>query len=139
VAVTEEITSPELVLVSPPEVAAQARDALPDYKVEYADSDVHARATAAAEATTAGPEEQAEPEKVEHKPEVAPVESWPWYALERKALDEPSEGRQRLNIKAFTFSFFASLFCLAPLLLLLYHRRLHPLDRDKTGSPARPR
>jgi hypothetical protein len=123
VAVTEEITSPELVLVSPPEVAAQARDALPDHEVEYADSDVRAGATAAAEATTSRPEEKAEPEKIEHKPEVAPVESWPWYALERKALDEPSEERQRLNIKAFTFTFVASLFCLAPLLLLLHYRR----------------
>jgi hypothetical protein len=27
----EEITSPELVLVSPPELAARAREALPDY------------------------------------------------------------------------------------------------------------
>jgi hypothetical protein len=123
VAVIEEITSPELVLVSPPEVAAQARDALPDYKVEYAESAVDAVATAAAEATTNRPEAKAEPEKVEHKPEVAPVESWPWYALERKALEEPSEDRQRLNVKAFTFTFLASLFCLAPLLLLLHHRR----------------
>jgi hypothetical protein len=28
----EEITSPELVLVSPPEIAARAREALPDYE-----------------------------------------------------------------------------------------------------------
>jgi hypothetical protein len=35
VAVAEEITSPELVLVSPPELAALARAALPDYEVEF--------------------------------------------------------------------------------------------------------
>ena len=34
--VAEEIMSPELVLVSPPELAAQARDSLPDYEVEFA-------------------------------------------------------------------------------------------------------
>ena len=33
--VAEEIMSPELVLVSPPELAAQAREALPDYEREW--------------------------------------------------------------------------------------------------------
>jgi hypothetical protein len=35
VPVAEEIMSPELVLVSPPELAAQAREALPDYEREW--------------------------------------------------------------------------------------------------------
>jgi hypothetical protein len=35
VAVAEETMSPELVLVSPPELAAQAREALPDYEIEF--------------------------------------------------------------------------------------------------------
>jgi hypothetical protein len=36
VAVAEEITSPELILVSPPDLAAQAREALPDFEYEWA-------------------------------------------------------------------------------------------------------
>jgi hypothetical protein len=35
VPVAEEIVSPELVLVSPPELAAQARRALPDFEYEW--------------------------------------------------------------------------------------------------------
>ena len=42
--VAEEIMSPELVLVSPPELAAQARDSLPDYEVEFAQWVAHVRA-----------------------------------------------------------------------------------------------
>ncbi len=117
-AVREEITSPELVLVSPPEVAAEARAALPDYTVKYAQRVVHARGTAAADP----PQDTAEPEELELEPDAS-VEAWPWYTLERKALDEPSEEGQRLGIGAYAFTFFASLSCLAPLLLLLYHRR----------------
>jgi hypothetical protein len=124
VAVSEEITSPELVLVAPPELAALARDALPDYTVEYALWVGRVRATAATEAPKHTLEENGEPGTVERKPEVAPVDSWPWYSLERKALDEPSEERQRHTPGAFAFAFVvASLFCLAPLLLLLYLRR----------------
>jgi hypothetical protein len=50
VPVAEEIVSPELVLVSPPELAAQAREALPDYEVEFARWVVEIRAAFAAEA-----------------------------------------------------------------------------------------
>jgi hypothetical protein len=45
-----EIMSPELVLVSPPELAAQAREALPDYEVEYEQWVVWVRAAFAATA-----------------------------------------------------------------------------------------
>jgi len=48
VAVTEEIISPELVLVSPPEVAAQARQALPDFEREWQELVARLRAEAAA-------------------------------------------------------------------------------------------
>lgn len=48
--VAEEITSPELVLVSPPELAAQAREALPDYEAEFARWVVETREAFAAEA-----------------------------------------------------------------------------------------
>jgi hypothetical protein len=49
VPVAEEIISPELVLVSPPELAAQAREALPDYEVEFERWVVEIRAAFAAE------------------------------------------------------------------------------------------
>ena len=42
--VIEEITSPELVLVAPPEVAVQAREALADYEMEYEEWLVQVRA-----------------------------------------------------------------------------------------------
>jgi hypothetical protein len=42
-AVVESVVSPELVLVSPPELATRARAALPDYDQEYADWIVHVR------------------------------------------------------------------------------------------------
>ncbi len=47
--VAEEIMSPELVLVSPPELAAQAREALPDYELEFERWVVEIRAAFAAE------------------------------------------------------------------------------------------
>jgi hypothetical protein len=50
VALTEEILSPELVLVSPPEVAAQAREALPDFEREWQELVTRLRAEAAAAA-----------------------------------------------------------------------------------------
>jgi hypothetical protein len=50
---SEEISSPELVLVSPPEVAAQAREALPDYEVEFERWVVETRAAFSAEAARA--------------------------------------------------------------------------------------
>jgi hypothetical protein len=50
VAVAEEITSPELILVSPPDLAAQAREALPNYEVEYEQWVVWVRAAFAATA-----------------------------------------------------------------------------------------
>ena len=48
-AVAEEIVSPELVLVSPPEVAAQAREALPDFEHEWQQLVARLRAQAAVE------------------------------------------------------------------------------------------
>ena len=48
--VAEEILSPELVLVSPPELAAQAREALPDFEYEWAQLVESLRAQQAAEA-----------------------------------------------------------------------------------------
>ena len=44
----EEIVSPELVLVSPPEIAAQARGALPDVEYEWQQLVERLRAEAAA-------------------------------------------------------------------------------------------
>jgi hypothetical protein len=49
VPVAEEIMSPELVLVSPPELAAQARQALPDFEHEWAQLVARLRAQQAAE------------------------------------------------------------------------------------------
>jgi hypothetical protein len=49
VPVAEEIVSPELVLVSPPELAAQAREALPDFELEWAQLVERLRAQQAAE------------------------------------------------------------------------------------------
>ncbi len=48
VGVADEIVSPELVLVSPPDVAAQAREALPDYELEWELLVARLRAEAAA-------------------------------------------------------------------------------------------
>ena len=45
-AVAEEILSPELVLVSPPDVAAQARQALPDFEREWQELVARLRAEA---------------------------------------------------------------------------------------------
>jgi len=56
VAVTEEIISPELVLVSPPEVAAQARQALPDFEREWQELVARLRAEAAVVAEEPEPE-----------------------------------------------------------------------------------
>ena len=47
--VAEEIVSPELVLVSPPELAAQAREALPDFEYEWEQLVERLRAQQAAE------------------------------------------------------------------------------------------
>ncbi len=49
VPVVEEIVSPELVLVSPPELAAEAREALPDFEYEWAQLVERLRAQQAAE------------------------------------------------------------------------------------------
>jgi hypothetical protein len=45
----DEIVSPELVLVSPPELAAQAREALPDFEREWEQLVARLRADQAAE------------------------------------------------------------------------------------------
>ena len=51
--IAEEILSPELVLVSPPEVAAQAREALPDFEREWQELVTRLRAEAAEAAAAA--------------------------------------------------------------------------------------
>jgi hypothetical protein len=61
VALTEEILSPELVLVSPPEVAAQAREALPDFEREWQELVTRLRAEAAEAAAAATPVSAPEP------------------------------------------------------------------------------
>jgi hypothetical protein len=50
VTVADEIVSPELVLVSPPEIAAQARAALPDFEYEWQQMVARLRTEAAAAA-----------------------------------------------------------------------------------------
>jgi hypothetical protein len=50
VTIAEEIVSPELVLVSPPEIAVQAREALPDFEYEWQQLVERLRAEAAAAA-----------------------------------------------------------------------------------------
>ena len=52
-AIAEDILSPELVLVSPPEVAAQAREALPDFEREWQELVSRLRAEAAEAAVAA--------------------------------------------------------------------------------------
>ena len=54
-AVADEIVSPELVLVSPPEIAAQARAALPDFENEWQLLVARLRAEAAAAAAAEPP------------------------------------------------------------------------------------
>jgi hypothetical protein len=53
VPVIEETTSPELVLVAPPEVAVQEREALASYELEYEQWLVQVRAAFAASAEEA--------------------------------------------------------------------------------------
>ena len=60
-ALAEEILSPELVLVSPPEVAAQAREALPDFEREWRELVTRLRAEAAEAAVAADPASASEP------------------------------------------------------------------------------
>jgi hypothetical protein len=56
VPVLEEITSPELVLVSPAEEAAQAREALANYELEYARWIAHVGTALEAEVSEPEPE-----------------------------------------------------------------------------------
>ena len=105
-AVAEEITSPELVLVSPPELAAQAREALPDYEVEFEQWVVQIRAAFEAEAA----ERQ---QRVEPEPEPEPVPA---------AVPEPARAEARLTPGALIFTAFAVATCLLPLVLLLVIR-----------------
>jgi hypothetical protein len=90
--VAEEITSPELVLVSPPELAALAREALPDYELEAEEWTMRIRAALAAEAS--------EPEL---EPVLRPVES-------------------TFSIGALTFTVLSGAASVAPLILLILFR-----------------
>jgi hypothetical protein len=123
VAVTHEVTSPELVLVAPPEIAAQAREALPDYELDVL-SVLHTRLAAAS--GVAALDEAAEPEWVEGKREATVTESlpsyelerkWPWYELEPEPVDEPNEKRRRIPV--FTFAFLAMVLLPVALVLLI--------------------
>jgi hypothetical protein len=133
--VTEEITSPELVLVSPPEIAAQAREALPDYSFEYENSVVRSR-VAVPEAAAQAQEETAElserPERTvadslpsyevaDSLPSYELEQKWPWYELEPKPSDEPPE--QRSRIRAFTFVFLLTVLSLISLVLFILYNR----------------
>ena len=97
VAVAEQITSPELVLVSPPDEAAQAREALPDYEVEFERWVVEIRAAFAAEAAEQEPERE----------------------LRVIPRAEPAAAEARFTVGAFVFTAVAAVTCVAPLVLLL--------------------
>ena len=77
--VNEEVSSPELVLVSPPELAAQAREALPDYEAEFERWVVEIRAVFAAEAA----------QKQEPEPEVSRFAAFAFTALSAAACAAP--------------------------------------------------
>jgi hypothetical protein len=94
--VTEEITSPELVLVSPPELAALAREALPDYELEAEEWTMRIRAALAAEAPIAAP-------VLEPEPDPEPVES-------------------TFSIGALAFTVLSGAASVAPLILLILFR-----------------
>jgi len=96
VTVAEEITSPELVLVSPPELAALAREALPDYELEAEEWTMRIRAALAAEASVAAPA----PEPVA---ELEPVDS-------------------TFSIGAIAFTVLSGAASVAPLILLIVFR-----------------
>jgi hypothetical protein len=100
VPVAEEITSPELVLVSPPELAALARDALPNYEVEYERWVVDVRAALAAD-------------ELEPEPEPAP---------EAELATEPKPYERPLTAGAFAFTALSAIACVAPLVLLIVFR-----------------
>jgi hypothetical protein len=97
--VAEEITSPELVLVSPPELAALAREALPDYELEAEEWTRRIRAALAAQAAVPEPEPRAEP-----GPELEP-----------RAVGTFSVG-------ALAFTVLSGAAAVAPLVLLIVFR-----------------
>ena len=127
VAVSEEVTSAELVLVAPPEIAARARDSLPDYPME---SDRWATsvsdALGADEVEVQSQDESAEVEAVERKPEMGAAEFWSWYEERPRMLEWPEEEQQRsrgaLRTAAIGFAFLASSLCLIALVLLIASR-----------------
>ena len=96
----DAVTSPELILVSPPEVAARARAALPDYAHEYEVQRVraaYARATAVS---------------------VAPAPPRPRWRLQATALPD-TRGMSRGSA---TFAMLVVLNCIAPFVLLIVAR-----------------
>jgi hypothetical protein len=94
VAAADEIVSPELVLVSPPEIAAQARAALPNFEYEWQQLVARMRA----EAAVAAEPEAAEPEAAEPEPPA------------------------RLTLGAVAFTVAAAVTSVAPLVLLILLR-----------------
>ena len=90
--VAEEITSPELVLVSPPELAALAREALPDYELEAEEWTMRIRAALAVEASEPEPE----------------------------AVPRPAEST--FSIGALAFTVLSGAASVAPLILLIVFR-----------------
>ena len=122
VAVTDEVTSPELVLVAPPEIAAQAREALPDYEFDLPSalySRLAAGTEAALRAATPGPE------RIDSNLELTPGQplpsyelerKWPWYDLEPKPLDTLPKRR---TARVFAFVFLAMVLLPVALVLLI--------------------
>ena len=102
---TEEISSPELVLVSPPELAALAREALPDYEVEFERWVVEIRAAFAAEAAR----------RDEPRPGLVLGPEWEL---------EPDWELERYGFAALAFTTLSAVACVAPLVLLLLSRSL---------------
>ena len=123
VAATEEVTSPELVLVAPPEIAARAREALPDYEFDVI-SALNSRL--AAVTVVAAPEETTERELIEPESEMTvgkPLPSyelernWPWYDVEPKPLSEPI--KHRPTVRIFALAVLAMVLLPVALLLLV--------------------
>jgi hypothetical protein len=96
VTVAEEITSPELVLVSPPELAALAREALPDYELEFEEWTMRVRAALETEAAVQ-----------ELVPEWEP---------------RPGADPSTFTFGAFAFTLLSGAAAVAPLVLLIVFR-----------------
>jgi hypothetical protein len=124
VALSEEITSPELILVAPPEIAARARERLPASRLDFDEWATRVAAAGGAEVAVQPQEENAEVEAVQREPKMGAAEFWTWYESARpQSLETPlPEQRRRLGTAAFAFTFLAFVLCLIPLVLLIAYR-----------------